>query len=230
MESYIDSNKKLYNSILDFLKNSEEANNENEFQKLHEEIKLQKIENNLDQLKQFLKIIKNISENHRRERNFNDKINQILQFYGEKIKNSLSNDEIFNIFKYNKILLLFLLKNKIITITESIYEDMINKPESNDLKFCHFFYPELESFAGEEKMKEIKNELIKKNSNIFENYDLKRQEGENDSYICSLIRQDSVIEFIQYVNKTNYSLTSQIEESIFETNSFLIEQKNAAPD
>ena len=56
----------------------------------------------------------------------------------------------------------------------------------------------------------------------FDNYEEKRQEGENDSYICSLIRQDSVEEFISYVNRSNISLSSQISPSIFETNAFLI--------
>ena len=49
-----------------------------------------------------------------------------------------------------------------------------------------------------------------------------RIKGQNASYICELIRQDSVEEFITYVNKNNISLSSVINESIFETNSFLI--------
>lgn len=40
-------------------------------------------------------------------------------------------------------------------------------------------------------------ELLAKNPNIFDDYVSNRQEGENSSYICSLIRQDSIIEFIQ---------------------------------
>ena len=47
--------------------------------------------------------------------------------------------------------------------------------------------------------------------------------GENDSYISKLIREDSIEEFIIYVNKTNFPLkTAKINSSIYETNSFLI--------
>ena len=49
----------------------------------------------------------------------------------------------------------------------------------------------------------------------FDTFEKKCLEGENDSYICTLIRNDSVEEFI-----TNFS---QISNSIFETNLFLIE-------
>ena len=55
---------------------------------------------------------------------------------------------------------------------------------------------------------------------IFESL---RKKGENDSYTCDLIRQDSIKEFITYVNKTNLSLQhTRIKSSIFETNSYLI--------
>ena len=40
-------------------------------------------------------------------------------------------------------------------------------------------------------MKNVQQELLHMN-NIFKNYEDKRQEGENNSYICSLNRQDSV--------------------------------------
>ena len=57
---------------------------------------------------------------------------------------------------------------------------------------------------------------------IPEDFYEKRKEGENDSHICSLIRNDSIIEFIKYVTENNYSLDYTITSSIFETNSFLL--------
>ena len=41
-----------------------------------------------------------------------------------------------------------------------------------------------------------------------------------------MIRQDSVEEFVAYVNRTNLSLPRRIDNSIFETNQFLNENKN----
>ena len=40
-----------------------------------------------------------------------------------------------------------------------------------------------------------------------------------------MIRQDSVEEFIKYVNQKNFLLTSKVNRSIFETNTFLIENE-----
>ena len=48
------------------------------------------------------------------------------------------------------------------------------------------------------------------------------EKGENDSFLCELIRNDSVVEFIAYVNQKNYQLSSKINESIYETNTFLL--------
>ena len=40
-------------------------------------------------------------------------------------------------------------------------------------------------------------------------------------YICTLIQNDSVIDFISYIEKNNISLLSTIPSSIYETNLFL---------
>ena len=50
--------------------------------------------------------------------------------------------------------------------------------------------------------------------------------GENESYICKVIRDDNVVEFITYVNQNSISLNSNIRTSIYETNSFLLKAYN----
>ena len=104
----------------------------------------------------------------------------------------------------------------------------MNTIEPNGFRLCHFFIPEIEKFIGEEKMKEMKDELLSKDPNFFKDYDIKRKEGENDSYICSLMRTDSVEEFISYVNRMSFSLSNEIKPSLFETNQFLIERKTTS--
>ena len=126
------------------------------------------------------------------------------------------------------MILLFLLENKIVILSEEIIFEMKDKIDPNGTRFCHFFYPEIKCFIGEESSKEIKEEILKIDSNAFDNFDIKRKEGENDSYICCLIRDDSVEEFIAYVNRKNISLTSEIEHSIFETNCLLMENDNVS--
>ena len=214
MESYIEEKKKLYTAIIEFLENSDENNDELYMQKFNifeNIIQGQQIEENKEEIKEFLQIFKSISANHHRNPNFIKKINNILKFNKVQIKQTLSNNEIFYIFQDNKILLLLLLENDIITISEQIYVEIMSKLESNGNRFCYFFYPEIENFIGKEKMEYIKKELLIKYPNAFENFDKKRKEGENDSHICSLIRNDSIEEFISYMNRNNYSISSQIK-------------------
>lgn len=45
--------------------------------------------------------------------------------------------------------------------------------------------------------------------------------GQNETKFCSLIRGDSIVRFIIYVNKTSFSLFDEIEPSVFEMNPFL---------
>ena len=72
---------------------------------------------------------------------------------------------------------------------------------------------------------EIEQEMKNIYPDIFVNFEEKRQKGENDSYLCELIRTDSIEDFISYVNQKNISLSSKIKSSIFETNSFLVEKE-----
>ena len=83
--------------------------------------------------------------------------------------------------------------------------------------------------ADEQKGREIIQKMIKESSNeISPEFDQKREIGENDSYICELIRQDSIDEFIIHINKINISLSSEVIPSIFETNSLLLKNNQKA--
>ena len=226
MESYIECKKKLYDVILEFLEESEEKSQQ--FEKLCTNLRNCRVEEDREEMTQFLLTIKSISDHHHRNAHFIQKLRQILQHYKEQIKQTLSNDKIFHIFESNKLILHFLLTNDIICISENIYNYMVNETEPNGNCYCHFFYPELERFKGEEKMKEVKKDLLSLSPTIFENFEEKRQEGENDSYICSLIRNDSVEDFITYIIKKSISPSSQIPSSIFETNSFLNNNKSTS--
>lgn len=85
-----------------------------------------------------------------------------------------------------------------------------------------FFYPEIKQYIDERDKKELERQMLYRDPNVFDNFDEKRRIGENESYICELIRSDSIVEFVSYVNKTNYPLSNYIRPSIFDTNPFLI--------
>lgn len=51
----------------------------------------------------------------------------------------------------------------------------------------------------------------------YQEFEQKRRKGESESVICQLIRDDSLDEFISYVEKNDVNLKSSLQHSIFET-------------
>ena len=62
-------------------------------------------------------------------------------------------------------------------------------------------------------------EKIKKE--IPDNFFELRKKGENESFLCELIREDDIKNFIVHVNKNSISLNAKIHFSTYETNLFL---------
>ena len=219
LEKYINYKKEIYQHFLNFIEDEEEEN----FTNCYEDIKKIEVfqgDKIRDEMISMLHLILRISNNYHRTPNFDKKIEQILLIIFNDIKNTLSNFEIFEIFKSNKRILLFLIHNKIITIDQIVLNFILDHDS-----YCHFFYPEIKSQMNEEERKIEEEKLLEIDQNIFDTFDQKRQNGENDFYICSLIRDDLVEEFIQYVNQKTISLSSHLNTSIFETNSFLLKNE-----
>ncbi|KAK8844186.1 hypothetical protein M9Y10_024391 [Tritrichomonas musculus] len=218
---YILDKKDIYEHVLSFLEKDD--SNDRDFLDLLQYIHSKRIRRNRQEYELFLRMIISIANTHHRSQSFFTKIEILLLQLGEEIKHIFSNADIFSIFSSNKKILLFLIENKIITVDQNICIEIFNLNEPNGTRYCHFFFPEIKPFIKEETIKHIENELLSIDSNIFHNFDKKRHEGENDSYICSLIRNDAIDDFISYVNQSNLPLTIQISPSLFETNSYLIE-------
>ncbi|KAK8888330.1 hypothetical protein M9Y10_039397 [Tritrichomonas musculus] len=182
-------------------------------------------------LKSFLHLLIKIIDNHYRNPNFFIKIFRILNYYKTQISEFFSNFEIFDIFKSNKRILLYLIEENLMKIDDYILHKMTERQFLN-AKYPQYFAPEIKQL--------LKNEFLKKyqfynwtrkdwfdeiSKDIPEGFYEKRKNGENDNYLCYLIRGDMIKDFIVYFNKTNYKLSSYIESSIFETNSFLLMNK-----
>ena len=221
IQKYLMQKKELQKNILKFIENENES--EDDFINLLKITDLQQIMENKNELFIFLRLLTKVGENHHRNSKFFNNIEKIILHIGQNIKQTFSNIEIYDIFKRNKSFLLFLINQDILAIDSCIYNELIYNSKSDS--YCHFFLPELKPYFKEKKYKIIENQLCEDDSEIFTNFDEKRQIGENDSYICDLIRKDSIEEFVSFVNRANYRLSSQIKTSIFETNLFLLKHK-----
>ena len=179
----------------------------------------------------LLHLISKIGNNYHSFANFFSKIERILLFFKEDIPKYFSNSEIFNIFKSNKKILLFLIEQQIIVIDEYIAKKIINTDKFINAKYPQYFQPEIQPFINEKWFPKYdpntkKNEWVEEiKKELPENFYERRKEGQNDSQICDLIRNDMIDEFIVHVTRNGVSLNSKIQPSIYETNSFLLKSQ-----
>lgn len=219
IQKYLEEMQTIQNSILDYIE--DENGSEDNLRDIQKYINDQKIRNNIHKLKLFLRLITKIINNHHRGVNFFTKIEKIIQLIKDLIINNFSNSEIFHIFKGNKRILLYLVEEKIMTFDKDI-TDQLEQDFFKHAKYQEYFYPELKQFLDFEStfiIEEFYKEIYNKDFNE------KRKNGENESLLSKMIREDSVEEFIIYANQTNMPLSSLLNKTIYETNSFLLKQK-----
>ena len=214
VQEYFVQRKNIHNAILSFI--DSEQNNDDNFQFFVNIFERQKIGDNGNELEKLICLILNICKNHHRQPNFYNKIDQFFISLKGSMKQTLSNSQIFNACKGNKRILLFLIKNHMITLNKFIINYLLKSDN------CHFFSTEIIPMIDDEQKEKIEHELSLLDPQILEHFEEKRFKGENDSYICEMIQKDSIEEFVTYVNQTNLSLFKEIKSSIYETNSFLI--------
>ena len=235
IKEFIEKRKDLQIKILSFLDDSQNNAEEN-FQLLIHSIENQKISANKHDLTDLLHLVTKIANNHFRCADFFLKIEKIINLFKNDIQKYFTNFEIFNIFKSNKRILLFLIEERIMTIDLSIAKRMTTR-KFIKAKYPQYFAPEIKPFLNEiiksqengnntDCDEEVSNDWINEiNSNLPKNFNEKRKIGENDSFICKFIQKDMIKEFISYVNKNNISLNTTIKQSIYETNPFLIKKQ-----
>ena len=230
--------KEIEEKILEFLDN--ETANENDFQYLNNLFDVYNIKGSKYELKAVLRLISKISNNHYRLDDFIEKIELIINLFHKNIKKYFSNSQIFNIFKKNKRILLYLFEENILIPDLQIFNNIIVSEEYKKQNYLQYFYNEFKFFINRKQSNQeslVSPEIDKllygeKNQikvpidepNIFEQ---KRKNGVNDEYICELIRKDLVIDFISYLNRNHISPSSNIKTSIYETN--LLLNKNGKP-
>ena len=209
--SFLAKMKDVYEHFLEFLESEEDFSND--YLKFQQYLTNQRIQEKNQGLVEFLQLISEISNEHHRTPEFQRRIEQTLIFLKDAIKQNFTNYSIFNIFQHNKRIILFLSEEKILGFTKRVYYAMKKNADLNN-----FFLPEITSFLSEQYQRP---KITFPDSFIKD-----RKDGENSSYICKLIRNDSIQEFNAYVHKNNISLSkTEINNSIFETNQFLMKKK-----
>ena len=230
-QEYLNLMKDIHQNILDFLEDESESG-EN-FQNLEDIFINTRISNSRYNFLSLLHLITKIGNNHHRFSSFFSKIEKILQFFKEDIKKYFSNSQLFNIFKSNKKILLYLIEQQIIVFDKYIVKTITTTCKYIDANYPEYFQPEIQPFINEKWFPKYNRELKKDEwiehikKELPENFYELRKKGENSSQICELIRNDMITDFVVYITKHNISPNAKIQPSIYETNSFLLkDQKN----
>ncbi|KAK8839440.1 hypothetical protein M9Y10_031793 [Tritrichomonas musculus] len=214
IEVYIKQKQEIYSSLLEYIQSTDDSGGElneiyNSFQKAG-------VFSKKEQLLETLQLISKIEDNRHRASDSYEKLEKIFDTIFSNQKTNISSSEIIQIFKKDKRILLLLLEKEFIKPDKDAIFRFIHSPNRQ------FLFGGLKNFIDEKTRKQIEEEITKKYEESIESFEKKCRIGENDSYICTLIQQDLVEDFISHVTRSNYSLTSNIEPTIYETNSFLM--------
>lgn len=229
---YIYQKKKLYDSLFTFLEDDDQSDEEEEEEENGSrhpkkgERKMEFLETisnsrNEEDIEQFLIFLSKILDNHHRNSGFIDRIGKILLYLKDTIKQTLSNLRIHEMFEGSFLFLLLLLENEIVKFDEQI----INLYENFSEQKKFYFYPEIKNMISDADRENIEGKLLQYDLFIFISFSEKRRAGENDDRLCSIIREDSLDDFLSYITEEKVPLNSEIKYSIFETNRLLIEIK-----
>lgn len=245
-QEYLGIKQEMYEHFMSLIEDENDI--EEDFEEIIKIIQKAKCQENSTEFKGLLHLISELDKNHHRSSTLFTKIEGILFHYSEYIKRSFTNEELLNVFSKNQRILHFLIKKNIIAVDDSMtkllhkkhHPEFVirqypgeNKPnyESEKAKYYaktlmyedykYYFYLDVKSTLSEKERSIIEEELLRKDENIFDNFEKKCEIGENDSYISFLIRKDMIGEFVSYVTRAKISAKSEISPSIFETNPLL---------
>ena len=121
INEYVDQKKEIQEMINKFI----DDDTNDDYTELFNFIDSQKYLENKDELRELIYFIVKILKHYHRTPIFIHKMKQILLHIIDDIKQLFSNLEIFDFFKDNRLILFFLIQNKIITIDEQISKIII---------------------------------------------------------------------------------------------------------
>ena len=192
---YINEKRELQKLVIEIFEKSDIDENKQDFQNLINFLNMHQYEGNKKELELFLRLILNISNYHHRQHNFFKRIEKILTISSQYYKPVFSNEEIFSIFQQSKPILLILLKSKIIQIDQIIFEKLLKMSGNNNNEICHYLYPELCMMIKSGMIEDVNGQISKiKLKYDIEIFESNRQLFENELKLCSIIRDDLIVE------------------------------------
>lgn len=174
--------KELYEHLSEYFQDDQLDNLEN-FEATKDQISIKIYVREHDNLTEFLNLIACMLNHHHRDSIFIKKIEQILEYIKNEIKQTYSNIEIFKIFIKNKLILLYLIEHQFIQIDKQIVKYLNKNKSLKTRKYFEYFYNEIKGFLSQKKKINIEQQftnLFQGDIHAYENY---RHIGENETYL-----------------------------------------------
>ena len=234
-QEYLGIKQEMYEHFMSLIEDENDI--EEDFEEIIKIIQKAKCQEISIEFKGLLHLISELDKNHHRSSTLFTKIEGILFHYSEYIKRSFTNEELLNVFSKNQRILHFLIKKNIIAVDDSMtkllhkkhHPEFVirqypgeNKPnyESEKAKYYaktlmyedykYYFYLDVKSTLSEKERSIIEEELLRKDENIFDNFEKKCEIGENDSYISFLIRKDMIPSSVTSIGNYAFSGCSSL--------------------
>ncbi|KAK8839476.1 hypothetical protein M9Y10_031831 [Tritrichomonas musculus] len=118
VSQYIDQKKEIQSHLLNFIDSEEKF--DSEYEQLINFLNSINIQSNDKEFLMFLYLISRVSSNHHRSNNFFTKIEKVISYFEKEIKQFFTKSQIFDIFRCNKRILLFLLENNYLELDSEL--------------------------------------------------------------------------------------------------------------
>lgn len=205
-QAYVIKLKIFYDSLLQYLQNSsfDEDNYDFLIHSINQFILLEHPE----LFQKFLQLLSVLSVCYHRNKHFIDNIFHLFKKYQSQIKQTFSNTFLFDLFKDYRLIILFLIKNGIITFDLNIYL----KITTISPQCTKFFAKEINEFIDKENLHFKKVDIL--TDELFE---------KKSSQICRYIQNDSIRDFVTFVTlNDNFNMNQEVPyDPMFEIDPFL---------
>lgn len=137
LKYYLNEMQNLQHVLLEYI--DSESEDEVNFRELINKYENSNISKKRDTIKDFLYLISSIANNHRAP-NLIQRIEQLLIHLKNQIEENFTSIDLLMIFKKNKRIILFLLKERLIVPDKTMSQIII------DMNYHQYFYPEFKEF------------------------------------------------------------------------------------
>lgn len=221
-QSYLAQWKEIQKLFLLYIEDDKTENEQ--FQNIIAFLDTMNVKEDPYKLKTALHLLLKIHKNHYYTTSLNSKTMKIISNYKEQILQFYSQDEIYQMFMKNKSIFLFVLQEKIV-IPSMNNVPFIPKDKYQFASYIQFFYPDFYPYYLD-CTKNLCQDSDEFSRNCDDFFLQKRQVGQNPAVICEIIRNDSIDDFIRFINTNGVTIgKNDVRYSIFETNIFLYQSK-----